>query len=381
MKAKQNRLASLFFVLIIFLIGGCTENIQKLWEFPTDAPIYSTPVITKNLVVFGNEAGNVYAVHKKDGAHRWRFNAFREVFATPLVYKDKIYVGSTNYMFYCLDMSGREQWKYSTKARIKSDATANDGVIYFSSYDKHVFALNAETKELIWKFPPDPIDPEEAAADKDKKAEEPPKQEGIKLDWEVGEFSYSSPVYHEGVIFVGNLDSRMYALNAKDGTIKWIFKTGDSVTSTPNFLKGMLYFGSSDKNIYALDVKTGKQKWVFKTNGAIYAEPKIKDGVIYVGSWDKHFYAIDINNGKKKWSYKTLGPIISSSGFYKNLVLFGGGKDDQHIYALDNGGEEFWKFKTGYKIDSDPIIDGDKFYVTSGDRKLYAFKINNTIKK
>ena len=90
-------------------------------------------------------------------------------------------------------------------------------------------------------------------------------------------------------------------------------------------------------------------------------------------------YALDLKTGKETCHFTAKGPIISYPAFYKDLVIFSGGQGDGNVYAVRQGScKLFFSHKTGYKIESDPVIDGDRFYVTSGDRKLYSFKINKT---
>ena len=38
------------------------------------------------------------------------------------------------------------------------------------------------------------------------------------------------------------------------------------------------------------------------------------------------------------------------------------------------------RYKTGDKVDADPVVDGDRFYIASGDKNLYAFEIKRTTK-
>jgi outer membrane protein assembly factor BamB len=144
--------------------------------------------------------------------------------------------------------------------------------------------------------------------------------------------------------------------------------------------EGVVFFGSKDDLVYALDAQGGeKVLWQFKTGGDVLSSPRIVDGTLYVGSNDKNFYAIDAKNGQVKCKFQAKGPIVSYAAFYKNLAFFGAGQGDGNIYAIDrNSCKLFFSHKTGYKIESDPVIDGDRLYVTSGDRKLYAFKINKT---
>jgi outer membrane protein assembly factor BamB len=248
-----------------------------------------------------------------------------------------------------------------------------DGVVYATSYDGHIYALNPDNGDLIWQFPAD-IEP----GDKEPADEDTPLKERI----EPKAFSYAAPTVHEGMLYVGNLDGYMYAIHTKDGSLKWRFKTGSGITSSALVHAGTLYFGSKDNHLYAIDAATGSQvKWKFKAGGDVLSSPKISDGVIFIGSNDKNFYAIDAKTGQEKCHFTAAGEVISYGAFYKNLVFFGGGQNDGHIYAINQADcSLFFKYKTGYKIESDPILLDNNLYITSGDRKLYAFKINKTTK-
>jgi PQQ-like domain len=55
----------------------------------------------------------------------------------------------------------------------------------------------------------------------------------------------------DGVVFVGSLDHRIYALNASNGTLIWSYTTGDLVVSSPAVADGVVYLGSWDHKVYA----------------------------------------------------------------------------------------------------------------------------------
>ena len=406
------RLAGLFSsAAILTLASACTPPVEKLWEYPTGSPLYSTPLLLNDLIVFGSEGGSLNAVDRK-GQSRWTYSVSSgEVYAHPVSDGKFIFFGATNQMFYALDLSGRAKWQYTTRERIKSDPAVSEGVAYATSYDGHIYALKAETGELIWQFPPvatqtpaaptedkkeeeapagdKPADaagdkPADAAGDKpadaagDKPAEPAPPPEVIAPK----AFSYAAPVIRDGVLYVGNLDGTMYAVHTADGSLKWRFKTGGGITSTSLIHEDTLFFGSKDDHVYAIDLATGsKLKWKFKTGDDVLSSPTLADGVLYIGSNDKKLYAIDAANGQEKCHFEARGEIISIPKVYKDLVFFGSGQGDGYIYAIERDScKLFWKFKTGYKIESDPVFDGDQFYITSGDNKLYAFKVNKTSK-
>ena len=47
--------------------------------------------------------------------------------------------------------------------------------------------------------------------------------------------------------------------------VKWTFPTGDRVVSSPVLHDGVVYVGSDDGHVYAIDAASGRQRWMFKT--------------------------------------------------------------------------------------------------------------------
>lgn len=373
----------LMLAAVLFLAAGCTPTIEKLWEFPISSPTYSTPLVAGDLIVFGSESGTLHAVGK-NGQARWRYQvSSSQIFSRPATDGKLIFFGATNQTFYAVDLKGQLKWKFVTGERIKSDPALLEGVVYTSSYDGHVYALQANNGKRIWKFPPEekPQEAKEGKEGKEGEKKGEKKEEEIAvptLDPKPGAFSYSAPAIKNGVLYLGSLDGYLYAIQTADGQMKWRFKAGGGITSSPAVEGGAVYFGSKDDHVYAVDTATGKKVlWKFKAGDDVLSSPKIKDGVLYIGSNDNNFYAIDAKTGKEKCHFTAKGPVISYGAFFQDLVFFGGGQGDGNIYGLNRSTcELFFSQKTGYKIESDPVFDGDRLFVTSGDTKLYALKIN-----
>lgn len=363
MRMRMNRKASCILWSVCALIfTGCEKAIDVAWEYPMSSRSESTPAVTKGMILFGSHDGNLYALNK-DGSYAWNYAAYKEIFSKPTVDESnqRIYFGSESAIIHCINFSGQKIWTFPSGERIKSDVLLHDGIVYFSSYDHYLYALNAANGALTWTFPPK------------KKPDEPQTEDIV-----AGEFAYSSPVASNDVIFVGNLDGHLYAVNL-DGTLKWKFKAEKGVTSTPLVDNGIVYFGSKDGNLYAVSEASGEKKWAFKTGDFINSSPKIYQGILYFGSDDKKFYALDAKTGEKKWDFQGRAAFISYPAFYKNLVFISGTEGDNTVYAIDiNTHKVFWQHETDGGIESDPVVEGDMLYVTSADKKMHAFKIKQT---
>lgn len=369
-----------FLAIIVVVLGGimvssCQKDrkVELLWKYIGQSPTYSTPLILDDLLIFGNEDGYLTALNKKTGEPRWSYNVGMNIISAPKYSTGKILFGSINYNFYAVDTMGKEAWKFVTRRAIKSDPVVKGDVVYFTSYDGHLYALKVQNKEVVFKFPQSHN--EKVAA---LKAEGKELQPTMIEDLKVGEFSYSSPTINGDILYVGNLDGHLYAINITDGVLVFRFKTEDAVTSSPAVENGIVYFGSNDKHLYAIDANEGKRVFFrVATEGWINSSPRIDGDRIYFGSNDKNMYAIDKKTGNILGKFSAAGPVISIPAVYKNLVIFCGGQGDGTVYFVDSSTfRSVFEYKTGSKIESDPVVEGNIVYVTSTDRYTYAFKIN-----
>ena len=100
-------------------------------------------------------------------------------------------------------------------------------------------------------------------------------------------------------------DGIFYALNSKDGTIKWSFgtKTKKPISrSAPLIGTNEIYIGCDD-GFYALDFD-GRIKWQIKVGCEMYSPTISRDGTIFVGSREGFLYAIKTSStglGKTPW--------------------------------------------------------------------------------
>lgn len=347
-------------------LAACNDAVRVEWRYAIGAASVSTPLVTSELIAFGSEVGLV--VLDLDGVKRCDFTSAGEVVAAPKTDGTLIYFGSTNYVFYAVDASCREVWKFATGDRIKSDALVEDRRVYVSSYDGHVYALAAASGQLLWRFPDVSSAPPAPSTR--------PQESAV----QVGDFSYSSPALDDDVLYVGNLDHHLYALDARTGALSWRFRTAGPITSSPLLRDGVAYFGSNDGTLYALDVNRQEVQWRTATGDWVNSSPVVDEATVYVGSNDRHVYAIDRRSGQVRYRAALKGPAIARPVLHENLLIAAGGSGDGAVYFLSRAdGSVFAKVDTGGKIESDPVLAANRLYVTSADGHLYALRIARTI--
>jgi len=131
-----------------------------------------------------------------------------------------------------------------------------DGVMYFTSAWSKVFALNAATGALMWSYDP-----------------QVPGEWGINACCDVVNRGVTA---WGGKTFVGVLDGRLIALDAKTGKVVWSTLTIDpnfryTITGAPRVVKGKVIIGNGGGEfgvrgyVSAYDAETGKLAWRFYT--------------------------------------------------------------------------------------------------------------------
>ena len=79
---------------------------------------------------------------------KWKFETGGSVDSSPALSDGVVYFGSYDYHLYAVDAkTGKEKWKFKTGDGVSSSPAVVDGVVYFGSWDNHLYALDTKTSE------------------------------------------------------------------------------------------------------------------------------------------------------------------------------------------------------------------------------------------
>lgn len=306
---------------------------------------------------------------------KWTFKTGGPIVASPAIADGVIYITSWDTYLYAIDQeTGKEKWKYKSRMPIASSPAVSDGTVYFVSSAGALGALEAATGKLKWvstseyerKFEAKNLHGLLSAA------------QTIPDAWDL---FMSSPAVANGKVYFGSGDGSVYAVDAQSGVISWKFPTKDVVHASPAVVGGVVYIGSWDSNLYALDADTGQQKWAFKTGEdpvihnqvGFQSSPAVVDGTVYVGCRDAHVYAVDAATGRKKWDYPTNKSWVIGTPAVRDGVLYVGTSDSARFLALDaRTGRLRFNFDAKAYMFSSAALAGDLAYVGDHNGKLYA---------
>ncbi len=142
----------------IYAYGDKGDSVALQWSIDTNDAVRMTPYSTKmgNFLIAASIDGTVYCLDKSNGRNVWIFVAQNAIYSNILSIvennREYFFFGDDNGYYHCLDASGKEKWQFKTQNKIRGDAIYKDGILYFGSYDNHVYALDAKEGKLIFKF-------------------------------------------------------------------------------------------------------------------------------------------------------------------------------------------------------------------------------------
>lgn len=328
---------------------GVPQFSQVKWKFHTGGQVLSSPGVVNGILYVGSNDHNLYALDAESGTLKWKFQTGSRVTSSPAVVGGVVYFGSFDGNFYALDAAnGQQKWKFKTGGERRfagkhlhgaepagetmpdpfdfflSSPAVSGNIVYFGSGDGNVYALNAGTGTLRWRF-------------------------------QTGDVVHSSPAVAGGRVYVGSWDTYFYALDATSGKEEWRFKTGDDpdihnqigIQSSPLVAEGLVYFGCRDSNLYALDARTGEKKWAFNNKGSwVIVSPIITNGKLYFATSDSGlFHAVDAKTGAELYTLKLVWPIFSSPAIAGNMLYVG--SEEGKLFAVDLNAQKLaWNFQT-----------------------------------
>ncbi len=307
------------------------------WRFHAKGPIVASPVVSNGVVYVGSNDFRLYALNARDGSMRWTYRTHGPVSSSPAVWNGAVFAASLDGYVYSLDaQSGTLRWRFKTEGERRftapgihglipvnemmpdpfdlfvSSPVIDGGTLYIGSGDHNVYALDAQTGTLRWKFT-------------------------------TGDVVHASPAVANGVVYVGSWDRYLYALDAATGAVRWKFLTGDDriihnqigITSSAAVANGIVYFGCRDSHLYALNAADGTLRWKHDEHGSwVVASPAIYDGsVFFTTSDERKFFALDAQTGRERFSTAYGAFAYSSPSIAGGVAYFG--SFDGELYAVD----------------------------------------------
>lgn len=152
----------------------------------------------------------------------------------------------------------------------------------------------------------------------------------LRLAWSwsmTGGPTESTPIVHDGILFIQNYGDSVDALDARTGDLLWRYEHPLPAPGIRGFKKAMairgqrLYLATSDHSLVALDVRTGKVAWEHKvggegmyTGGTMVAAGVVMAGTTACVTSRCFITGHDPDTGAELWRFYTVAASTEAGG-------------------------------------------------------------------
>jgi outer membrane protein assembly factor BamB len=259
------------------------------WRYPSDpavampALVVVTPAVVEGVVYLGAGDG-LYALNAADGTLKWHYTSNGGVATTPVSYNNAIYFISGIGRIHAVNVETGDSiggvWKNGTALGVDAggaaiaDATVANGIIYFTTSNEVLHAIDLSTGVQRWYARPGSVD-------------------RIAVPVVAGE---------SVIVADGNF---LNSWRAVTGQKRWTVPLPSNAVVPPTVdPDGNTYVVTDNREIYALNTR-GRGIWP-KPATVDYvplAAPTYADGLLIVPTSNGGIYAFDAANGELKWHY------------------------------------------------------------------------------
>ncbi|MEO8773230.1 MAG: PQQ-binding-like beta-propeller repeat protein, partial [Gelidibacter sp.] len=129
------------------------KNKTPHWKIETGNSIYFSPKIVKSNLIVGTIKGDILAFDKQSGKKNWSVPVGGILVGSPVVENDIVYTASSTALIGIDAISGKTLWKNTLPTSYSQGTPLIQGdKIIFGAWDTHLYCLNKNTGELIWKW-------------------------------------------------------------------------------------------------------------------------------------------------------------------------------------------------------------------------------------
>ena len=323
-------------------------------------------------IIVGSYDHKIYCLNASNGNRIWTFNSGDEIVATPIAGDENIVFLSSDRSIYGLNSSGKRQWikqlqkwTHTSQPLVASSPVVfdnlfsggyyiNDTYFFDRRQEGYAFLRSSETNEEIWTvlLRRSPIYGPAIGDFKGHKILFFTTSDGIvcAINGQNGQVIWkftadqqirSTPVFSiindKPTVLISARWGMVWAINGNTGKALWSYRTGHMCDSSlaiadiktaphqnkflPDNSKSksekIILSGSYDRCLHGIYASSSKRAWKFETKGVILSSPAIaqlsptaeqlnySEKIAFFSSMDNYLYCVSLASGRKLWSFKT----------------------------------------------------------------------------
>ncbi|MDB2242728.1 outer membrane protein assembly factor BamB family protein [Halorubrum ezzemoulense] len=338
--------------------NGLVTNVSQTHQIDLSYPIWLPPVVDESTVYISSTAvdrkvGGITAVEKIEQTQQWDSDQPPNIFSTPSVEKEHLYVTTPDSLVALDRTDGSKQWTVNLPASNFSSPTVSNGILYLGTRNGSVVAID-RSGNLKW----------ESSVDS-------------------GSIVSTTPAVGGEKVFVGTESGGMYALDLEDGSQVWNRVLSSPVRAAPTYTEDDVTIVTTDGTLAAIDPTNGDEHWRKSCDVSTASSPAVADKRIY---WtvENTLYALSKADGSELWRFETggftgLNNLAPSPIRVGDVVYVTTG--DKFVYAVDaKTGTERWRFRPDSGNVLSVTVVGDTAYVGTDTGTLHVLTGDTNIR-
>jgi outer membrane protein assembly factor BamB len=278
--------------------------------------------------------------------------------------KDELYVSTERNELYALTPStGAIRWKVDTSAAVRERPILFKDAVYVITEEDAIEARSRNDGSILWSY----------------KRE---RSEGFLVAGHAG----LSPV-DAGVLYAAFNDGAVVALDALDGTAKWVRDTAIDVPeaepgrpryvdadATPVRIGDQLFAASFAGGLYCLDANNGSVVWREAEWTGITGLTLGPAGSLLLVSADRGVVRFDLATRSALWEKSVERGSFGTPQLAGDLVLLGDSRGSL-VALFTETGEEVGRIETGHGFAARAAVEGRRGFIVSNGGTLLALRV------
>ncbi len=267
---------------------------QTRWEFSMQNPVAGAAAVAEGIVYIGSLDGFLYALDAATGKRLWQFKTEDQALSPPALADNTLFVSATDGSLYALHpRTGQLRLRFRTPERLQDTPVVANGLVYFPA-GGYIYAVAAGARELpgqyalqlvwaqlwIWQFPV-PRPPAQPGSTWRLTSQAPPRK------------ILAAPAVAPDLLYVGDINGRLYAHDAVTGAARWQFQAGAALLASPLIVGPTVYVGAADGVLYALDRTQGTLRGQLALGAPLQTPPVFASQRLYLQTKDGWLHAIE----------------------------------------------------------------------------------------
>jgi outer membrane protein assembly factor BamB len=202
--------------LIKYNLVGTTE-----WIVDSKVNSKTSPASNGELILFGNEKGELIAASAKNGEIKYRSKLSEGMEGDLCIDAGNAYFGDNSGKLFSANVNdGKLNWQFNSKTKILVTPVFDKTKIYFGNLAGDIYCLNKTDGKMIWKI-------------------------------STGGVINTTPLLFNNYLVQPDVNKKVYFINTQTGKIEKSYEFEHRVKLSPVYYNGILYLGSDNGIISA----------------------------------------------------------------------------------------------------------------------------------